>query len=328
MLFFPSSLFLCAPSPPTHCTVSTFIPPWDLSITHIFTYSSVHTHTYILSSPRLPRVSTWLRFKANISTEVNPLCSRCLCLIKLLDELPADCACRAAFGLLYFKGQRVFFSFFFIRTRKRWRRILSERLCVCECKVIALLLCLSFSVCVCRVAKAMKLALYETPTGWRYFGNLMDSGRCSLCGEESFGTGTVYCVTAHSLKNPNNPDLWLLNVIYYRWTQKGGRCEREGHKFESLGPTRKMWVGVRNPLPSAATVVEVLASKATARRRRWPAAANCENAPGSSNAQPTSLSCQTALTVEGKFQFITNLTEFLEVWWPLMLVTITLYSLK
>uniref|UniRef100_A0A3Q4HAP9 Phosphoglucomutase 5 n=1 Tax=Neolamprologus brichardi TaxID=32507 RepID=A0A3Q4HAP9_NEOBR len=39
-----------------------------------------------------------------------------------------------------------------------------------------------------RVAKAMKLALYETPTGWRYFGNLMDSGRCSVCGEESFGT--------------------------------------------------------------------------------------------------------------------------------------------
>ncbi|MEQ2244416.1 Phosphoglucomutase-5, partial [Ilyodon furcidens] len=36
----------------------------------------------------------------------------------------------------------------------------------------------------------MKLALYETPTGWRYFGNLMDSGRCSLCGEESFGTGS------------------------------------------------------------------------------------------------------------------------------------------
>ncbi|XP_005919032.1 phosphoglucomutase-like protein 5 [Haplochromis burtoni] len=41
-----------------------------------------------------------------------------------------------------------------------------------------------------RVAKAMKLALYETPTGWRYFGNLMDSGRCSVCGEESFGTGS------------------------------------------------------------------------------------------------------------------------------------------
>ncbi|XP_023648040.1 phosphoglucomutase-like protein 5 [Paramormyrops kingsleyae] len=41
-----------------------------------------------------------------------------------------------------------------------------------------------------KVAKALKVALYETPSGWRYFGNLMDSGRCSLCGEESFGTGS------------------------------------------------------------------------------------------------------------------------------------------
>ncbi|KAG2466705.1 PGM5 protein, partial [Polypterus senegalus] len=41
-----------------------------------------------------------------------------------------------------------------------------------------------------KVAKAMKVALYETPTGWKFFGNLMDSGRCSLCGEESFGTGS------------------------------------------------------------------------------------------------------------------------------------------
>ncbi|XP_015704345.1 phosphoglucomutase-like protein 5 isoform X1 [Coturnix japonica] len=41
-----------------------------------------------------------------------------------------------------------------------------------------------------KVAKAMKVPVYETPTGWRYFSNLMDSGRCSLCGEESFGTGS------------------------------------------------------------------------------------------------------------------------------------------
>ncbi|KAF2978145.1 hypothetical protein EK904_007276 [Melospiza melodia maxima] len=37
----------------------------------------------------------------------------------------------------------------------------------------------------------MKVPVYETPAGWRYFSNLMDSGRCSLCGEESFGTGQV-----------------------------------------------------------------------------------------------------------------------------------------
>ncbi|TSO77733.1 Phosphoglucomutase-like protein 5 [Bagarius yarrelli] len=41
-----------------------------------------------------------------------------------------------------------------------------------------------------KVAKALKVAVYETPAGWRFFGNLMDSGRCSFCGEESFGTGS------------------------------------------------------------------------------------------------------------------------------------------
>jgi len=33
------------------------------------------------------------------------------------------------------------------------------------------------------------MSLYETPTGWKFFGNLMDAGKLSLCGEESFGTG-------------------------------------------------------------------------------------------------------------------------------------------
>ncbi|KAI5701311.1 hypothetical protein M8J75_008251 [Diaphorina citri] len=41
-----------------------------------------------------------------------------------------------------------------------------------------------------RVAKANNKELFEVPTGWKYFGNLMDAGRLSLCGEESFGTGS------------------------------------------------------------------------------------------------------------------------------------------
>ncbi|XP_030062869.1 phosphoglucomutase-1 isoform X1 [Microcaecilia unicolor] len=41
-----------------------------------------------------------------------------------------------------------------------------------------------------RVARASKIALYETPTGWKFFGNLMDANKLSLCGEESFGTGS------------------------------------------------------------------------------------------------------------------------------------------
>jgi len=41
-----------------------------------------------------------------------------------------------------------------------------------------------------RVAKQRGLDCYETPTGWKFFGNLLDAGRITLCGEESFGTGS------------------------------------------------------------------------------------------------------------------------------------------
>jgi phosphoglucomutase len=40
------------------------------------------------------------------------------------------------------------------------------------------------------VAKALGIACFETPTGWKFFGNLLDAGRITLCGEESFGTGS------------------------------------------------------------------------------------------------------------------------------------------
>ena len=41
-----------------------------------------------------------------------------------------------------------------------------------------------------RVAKALGIGCYETPTGWKFFGNLLDDGKITLCGEESFGTGS------------------------------------------------------------------------------------------------------------------------------------------
>jgi phosphoglucomutase len=40
------------------------------------------------------------------------------------------------------------------------------------------------------VAKRLGIGCYETPTGWKFFGNLLDAGRITLCGEESFGTGS------------------------------------------------------------------------------------------------------------------------------------------
>src|SRR5918999_499104 len=41
-----------------------------------------------------------------------------------------------------------------------------------------------------RVARALGIPSYETPTGWKFFGNLLDAGMATLCGEESFGTGS------------------------------------------------------------------------------------------------------------------------------------------
>jgi len=41
-----------------------------------------------------------------------------------------------------------------------------------------------------RVAAKLGLSCYETPTGWKFFGNLLDANKITLCGEESFGTGS------------------------------------------------------------------------------------------------------------------------------------------
>jgi phosphoglucomutase len=50
---------------------------------------------------------------------------------------------------------------------------------VCECPQVC--------VAVHRVASAVGVNFYEVPTGWKYFGSLMDANQLSLCGEESFG---------------------------------------------------------------------------------------------------------------------------------------------
>ena len=43
-----------------------------------------------------------------------------------------------------------------------------------------------------RVAENLGISCYETPTGWKFFGNLLDAGKITFCGEESFGTGSSH----------------------------------------------------------------------------------------------------------------------------------------
>lgn len=43
-----------------------------------------------------------------------------------------------------------------------------------------------------RVASLRGIGMYETPTGWKFFGNLLDAGKVTICGEESFGTSSSH----------------------------------------------------------------------------------------------------------------------------------------
>lgn len=48
------------------------------------------------------------------------------------------------------------------------------------------------STAVDRIAALLGIPCYETPTGWKYFSNLLDDNRITLCGEESYGTGSSH----------------------------------------------------------------------------------------------------------------------------------------
>lgn len=63
-----------------------------------------------------------------------------------------------------------------------------------------------------RVAQKLGIGMYETPTGWKFFGNLLDAGLATLCGEESFGTGSDHVREKDGLWAV----LFWLNVIAVR----------------------------------------------------------------------------------------------------------------
>lgn len=93
-----------------------------------------------------------------------------------------------------------------------------------------------------RVAQALGIPCYETPTGWKYFGNLLDAGRITLCGEESFGTGSDHLREKDGLWAV----LYWLNVLAARresveaivrahWRHYG-RDFYARHDYEGLDP--------------------------------------------------------------------------------------------
>lgn len=79
-----------------------------------------------------------------------------------------------------------------------------------------------------RVAKAKNQQVYETPTGWKYFGNLMDANKITICGEESFGTGSnhirekdgIWAVLAW-LSVVSSRSLSLEDILKSHWEKYG-----------------------------------------------------------------------------------------------------------
>ncbi|PPB81534.1 phosphoglucomutase [Albidovulum inexpectatum] len=90
------------------------------------------------------------------------------------------------------------------------------------------------------VARALGIECHETPTGWKFFGNLLDAGRVRLCGEESFGTGGDHVREKDGLWAV----LFWLNILAARrqsvteimrdhW-QRFGRTWYSRHDYEGL----------------------------------------------------------------------------------------------
>jgi phosphoglucomutase len=95
-----------------------------------------------------------------------------------------------------------------------------------------------------RVAAKLGIDCYETPTGWKFFGNLLDAGKATLCGEESFGTGSNHIREKDGLWAV----LFWLNILAVRqrsveqivqehW-QSYGRNYYSRHDYEAVDSDR------------------------------------------------------------------------------------------
>lgn len=116
------------------------------------------------------------------------------------------------------------------------------------------------SAAVDRVAAKMGLELFETPTGWKFFGTLLDAGRVTLCGEESFGTGSDHIREKDGLWAVL---LWL-NILAKRkmsvaellrehWAEYG-RNYYSRHDYEAVDAAKaeQMFEALREKLPGLA----------------------------------------------------------------------------
>lgn len=95
-----------------------------------------------------------------------------------------------------------------------------------------------------RVAQALGVPCYETPTGWKFFGNLLDAGKVTLCGEESYGTGSSHVREKDGLWAVL---FWLnllaatgksVNALVDEHWARFGRNYYSRHDYEAIDSTR------------------------------------------------------------------------------------------
>ncbi|MCI0654361.1 MAG: alpha-D-glucose phosphate-specific phosphoglucomutase, partial [Methylococcaceae bacterium] len=108
-----------------------------------------------------------------------------------------------------------------------------------------------------RVADSFGIDCFETPTGWKYFGNLLDAGKISLCGEESFGTSSnhirekdgiwaiLFWLNLIAIKQES-----VLQIVHKHWRQFG-RDYYSRHDYEGLDRELgdRIIEGLRSRLP-------------------------------------------------------------------------------
>ena len=116
------------------------------------------------------------------------------------------------------------------------------------------------SCAVDRVAADFGIPCFETPTGWKFFGSLLDAGKATLCGEESSGTGSNHVREKDGLWAV----LYWLNILAARnesveqivrahW-QKYGRNVYSRHDYEGVESAKAeaMFTALRGKLPTLA----------------------------------------------------------------------------
>lgn len=109
-----------------------------------------------------------------------------------------------------------------------------------------------------RVAQSLGIPCYETPTGWKFFGTLLDAGKVTFCGEESAGTGSNHVREKDGIWAVL---LWLnilavtgksvVDLLAELWSNHG-RCYYARHDFEDVDADKAngMFDALRANLPS------------------------------------------------------------------------------